>query len=143
MSKRLYTHNKLRYWYAYDIDEICLHFKDKGLHAQTVRKWIKSGLDTIDSKKPCLIYGYYLIDYLKNQNSKNKCQTEFNQFYCFKCQDARPIYQKRVALTQETPFLKAKAICRECKTAMHKSYKIDDFSRLKQKSRLGGSVLNL
>lgn len=132
MSKRLYPHNRVRYWYAYDIDDICALFSDLGLHVQTVRKWIKNGLKTIDGGKPSLIYGNDLIAYLKKNNEGNKCKTAFNEMYCFTCQDARPVFKSQVSLSQEKPFIKAQGVCRECKKPMFKSYKIADYSKLKR-----------
>ncbi len=70
MSKRLYSHRYVKYWYAYDIDDICALFSKTGLHPQTVRAWIKRGLKVIGSGRPTLIYGNDLIMYLKEQNTK-------------------------------------------------------------------------
>lgn len=132
MAKRLYPHNRVRYWYAYDLDEICALFADKGLHIQTVRKWVKNGLKTIDNGKPTLIYGYDLITFLKAQNDKGRCQTPFDQMYCMKCKDARPIYQNKIKADFKNGFLKVCGHCRECKTIMLKSYKKDDYGDLRR-----------
>ena len=136
MSKRLYPHKRVRYWYAYDIDDICTLFSDLGLHAQTVRKWIKNGLKTIDAGKPALVYGYDLIAYLKKSNNSNKCKTSFDEMYCMGCQDARPIFRNTVSIEQKSQFLKVQGACRECKGPMFKSYKLTDFPALKKKFNL-------
>lgn len=124
MSGRLYPHNRIRYWYAYDIEDICNLFNDLGLHPQTVRKWIKDGLPTIDQGKPILIYGNNLIEWMKKRNSSNKCSTELDQMFCMKCQDARHVFQRQIAIDQNGRFLKVKGICRSCKTTMNKNYKL-------------------
>ena len=142
MSRRLYPHTRIRYWYAYDVEDICTVFADKKLHPQTVRKWIKAGLKTIDSSKPTLVYGYNLIQFLKNNNSKNKCQTSFEEFYCLKCQDARPVYRNRIIAEQNQGYIKAKAHCRTCKSRMNKSYKLIDFPKLRKAFQLA-EVLEL
>ena len=136
MSRRLYSHKRVRYWYAYDIDEVCTLYADLGLHPQTVRKWIKNGLDTIDAGKPALIYGQQLIAYLKKNNQANKCKTTFDEFYCMACQDARPVYQSRISANQKAAFLQVQAVCRECKSRMFKNYKLADFSKLKRQFKL-------
>ena len=133
MSKRLYPHNRVRYWYAYDLDEICALFSDTGLHIQTVRAWVKNGLKTIDGGKPMLIYGYDLIAYIKSQNDKGKCETAFDQFYCFKCHDARPVSQNKITVEFKNKFIKSCGHCRTCKTKMFKNYKADDYGALKRK----------
>lgn len=133
MSKRLYPHNRIRYWYAYDLDEICAVYADLGLHAQTIRKWTRQGLNTIDAGKPVLIYGHDLIDYLKKSNSKNKCQTAFDEMYCMACQDARHVFRTQISIIQAAQFLKVQGVCRECKKCMFKNYKMIDFPKLRQR----------
>jgi hypothetical protein len=132
MSKRLYPHKCVRYWYAYDIEEICALFADLGLHEQTVRKWVKNGLKTIDAGKPMLIYGQHLIDYLKRNNNANKCETPFDKLYCFSCQDARAIFKRQIHVDHKGQYLNVKGVCSECKKGMNKGYKLADFSRLKK-----------
>jgi hypothetical protein len=133
MSRRLYAHNRVRYWYAYDLEEICALFSGAGLHVQTVRAWIKGGLKTIDGGKPALVYGYDLIGFLKRHNAKGKCVLPFDQFYCLKCHDKRPAFRRQVIVKSQNRFLKASGHCRVCKTLMFKSYKIDDYQTLRHK----------
>jgi len=142
MSKRLYPHNRVRYWYAYDLDDICALFSDSRLHKQTIRKWIKGGLNTIDKGKPVLIYGNDLIAYIKARNIKNKCSTDFDQLFCMKCQDARYIYQNMIKVDQNGSSLKVSGLCRKCKAKMFQNYKLDDFSQLRKIFTLVG-VLEL
>lgn len=134
MAKRLYPHDRIRYWYVYDINDICALFKDKGLHPQTVRKWIKQyGLKILDHKKPTLIYGYDLIQFIKKHNQKGKCQTEFHQFFCLSCKDARSVYRGTIQMTHKANGLHVKARCRTCKKDMYKTYTMSDYQKLKKK----------
>jgi len=132
MSKRLYPHNRVRYWFAYDVDDVCATFSDLGLHPQTVRKWIKKGLKTIGVGKPALVYGNDLIVFLRARNNESKCVTDFDQLYCMKCQDARPVFQNKIIVEQKKRFLMVKGLCRECKSRMFQNYKLDDFPRLRK-----------
>ncbi len=136
MSKRLYPHKRVRYWYAYDIDDICAIFSDLRLHPQTVRKWIKNGLNTTDAGKPALVYGYDLIAYLKKNNTSNKCKTAFDDIFCMSCQDARHIFRNKISVEQKAQFLKVQGVCRECKKSMFKNYKLSDFLALKKQFTL-------
>ncbi len=129
MAKRLYSHKRIKYWFAYDVDDICAVFE---LHPQTLRQWVKDGLKTIDNGKPALIYGNDLIEFLKAQNSKSKCKTEFNEMFCFKCQDARSIFQSKITVEHKAKSLFVSGHCRESKTVMNKAYKMDDLPKLKQ-----------
>ena len=133
MSKRLYRHNLVRYWSCYDLEGIRALFERKGLHIQTVRAWItKYGLKTIDKSKPSLVFGYDLIQFLKLQNDKGKCQTEFHEFYCMKCRDARPVFESKIQVVEKNGFIQANGHCRTCKSRMSKSYQLSDFQELKR-----------
>ncbi len=132
MSKRLYPHAYIKYWYVYDIGDICNVYHDLGLHPQTVRAWVKDGLKTIDSGKPTLIYGYDLSNYIKTQNDKNKCKTAFDEMFCMKCHDARGVLKNHVTIQHKQGFFCLSGVCRTCKTAMFKSYKLDDLPNIKR-----------
>jgi hypothetical protein len=132
MSKRLYPHKNVRYWYAYDIEEICAHFSDFRLNHQTVRAWIKRGLKTIDSNKSILIYGNDLITFLREHNAKGKCKTAFEKFFCMKCRDACPAYKKRAIIISKNRVVKVHAKCRVCKTDIYKHYKLTDMPALRK-----------
>ena len=138
MAKRIYPHNRIRYWYTYEIDEICALYADFSLHPQTVRKWVKQGLQTIDKGKPTLIYGYGLIQYLRKKNTANKTQTAFNEMFCMSCQDARPILRNEIAVEQKARFLKVQGVCLTCKANMFKNYKMQDLLNLRQSFKLIG-----
>jgi hypothetical protein len=130
MGKRIYPLSRLKYWWAYDIEEICELYKEYKLHPQTVRHWIKNGLLIIKGT-PALIYGNELIKFLGKMNKASKCQTEFHHMFCMKCKEDKTPYKKQVELSQFNGFIKAKAQCQNCKSIMYKSYKLNDFQKVK------------
>lgn len=136
MGKKLYPHNRLKYWWCYSAEEVCDLFQETGLHPQTLRKWTKDGLQTIDNKKPALYFGADLKEFLKKQNDRNKCKTSFNEMYCFSCKDKRLVLQNKIAFEQKPNGLMAQAVCRTCKSKMNKSYKLSDIQKLKRGFRV-------
>lgn len=136
MSRRIYPHSRVRYWYTYDIDDICTLYSEFSLHPQTVRKWVTQGLKTIDKGKPMLIYGNDLIQYLKRNNDANKRPTAFDELYCGSCHDAQPILQSRIAIEQAGHSLKVRGKCRQCKGKMVQNYKLSDFSELRRRFKI-------
>lgn len=93
--------------------------------------FIKDGLKTIDDRKPFLIRGYDLINYLKKLNISRKCPTQFNELYCSKCRASRT--PKANEITIQTEFgIRAKGLCSKCGHVMNKGYKADSLERLKQ-----------
>jgi hypothetical protein len=62
-----------------DVANLC------SVHKNTVRSWVKDGLTTIDNKRPMLILGSDLKDYLqaKRKSKKRKCLPI--EIYCVRC----------------------------------------------------------
>ena len=57
---------------------------------KTCHRWIANGLKTVEgSKKPILIMGTDIKEFLRNKNSKKKVFLGRNEFYCFTCRSPR------------------------------------------------------
>lgn len=130
MSKKTYPINKIKYWFCYDVDDICRLF---GVHPKTVLSWFQRGLKSIDSRQPFLVHGFELKTFLGKLNESNKCSTSFEKMFCVKCREPRNALKKQIIIEQfEQKFLKVKAICQTCKTKMNKPYKLDNLQQLKR-----------
>ena len=66
----------------YTVEDIAYLFD---IHKNTVRGWIKQGLPIIDDKRPMLILGRDLFDFLQARRVKNKRPCKPNQMYCLRC----------------------------------------------------------
>lgn len=66
----------------YTVEEVANLFS---VHKNTVRSWVKDGLATNDDKRPMLILGSDLKDYLqaKRKSKKRKCLPF--EIYCIRC----------------------------------------------------------
>lgn len=71
----------------YTIKEIsdCLDISEK-----TCLRWIENGLSIVSgSKKPILIIGSEIKDFLRKKDSKKRTKLKRNEFYCLTCKAAR------------------------------------------------------
>lgn len=76
---------------SYTIKELSC---DLGVSQKTCLRWIAGGLPVLDeSKKPVLIMGSEIKEYLRIKSSKKKCPLKRKQFYCMHCKGAT--YAKR------------------------------------------------
>jgi len=66
----------------YSVEEIATLF---GVHKNTVREWVKQGLPTTDSRRPMLILGRDLSEFLHAKRVKNKCSCKSGEIYCVRC----------------------------------------------------------
>lgn len=83
---------------SYTIEELSL-LLDK--NQKTLLRWIDDGLRIVpESKKPILIMGFDLKEFLKKKSIKKKIKLNRNQFYCLSCRGA--VYAKRGSIEKLT-----------------------------------------
>ena len=116
MAKRA-NWRKIKRHRSYTVDEAARLFPvSKG----TVRHWLKAGLPHMAERKPFLILGSDLIEFLQNRTrQKRKCKLD--ECYCFTCREA-----KRPALGMADLHLHGgktgnlEALCETCSGLMFK-----------------------
>ena len=93
---------------------------NQGVAKGTVRRWLKNGLPSLNDRKPCLILGGDLADFLKSRKKpKQTCKPQ--ECYCFKCKAPREAAfgeaeYKPTTMTNGQLI----ALCRQCATLMQK-----------------------
>ena len=129
MTKRLQNPRLAKIHRSYKVDEVAdLYNVDKN----TVRNWLKQGLETCDTKRPILILGNALNDFHAKRRVKNKRPCKTNEIYCMRCKkpqipvrglvEFKPVNDKTGNLI---------AICSSCETMMYRKVslaKIELFS---------------
>ena len=73
---------------AYTVEELA---EALGVSQQTVRQWIKRGLNVLDERRPLLILGADAKTFLANRMSDQRCTLKFGEAYCTKCRAARAL----------------------------------------------------
>lgn len=87
MGKRHPNHRRVKTHRSYAVEEVAGLFD---IHKNTVRNWLKNGLATIDSKRPMLILGNDLVEFLQKRRAKNKQTCKPGELYCVRCRVPRP-----------------------------------------------------
>lgn len=70
----------------YTVEEVAKLFD---VHRNTVREWIKRGLPICDSKKPMLILGRDLAEFIQARRTKNKQTCQPGEMYCVRCRSPK------------------------------------------------------
>jgi hypothetical protein len=76
------NHRLVKSHRSYTVEEIARLF---AIHKNTVRGWLKTGLRTIDDKRPMLILGNDLIAFLQARRAGKKQRCRPGQMYCVRC----------------------------------------------------------
>lgn len=70
----------------YLVEEIAQLFE---VHRNTVRQWVKKGLKTNDDRRPMLILGRDLAEFLNARRAKNRRTCKPGEIYCVRCREPK------------------------------------------------------
>jgi hypothetical protein len=92
-----------------------------GCHKNSVRSWLRQGLEPLDTKRPLMIHGSAARKFLeaKRRSKKRRCRPD--ELYCFRCQTPRALADRRAiysAKPGQAALLNGR--CAECGTPMFK-----------------------
>ena len=71
---------------SYTVDEIA---KLYGVHRNTVRAWIARGLPTVDERRPALVLGGHLVEFLLARRAAKKRPCGPGEIYFLRCREPR------------------------------------------------------
>ena len=117
MKRRRPDRRRVKTHQSYTVDEVARTLEvSKG----TVRRWQKSGLPSIDQRKPALIHGAELRRFLNARvTPKQPCPVGF--CFCVKCKaPKKPAGQMAEFLHLNQSSGNLRAICPDCGTLMHR-----------------------
>lgn len=92
-----------------------------GVHRNTVRAWIRSGLPTLSDERPFLILGSELRAFLVERRAKAKRPCPPGMLFCLKCRlPRRPARGMADFVTVAVGAGDLCALCEACGTVMHR-----------------------
>lgn len=103
-----------------------------GIREQTIREWINQGKLECVSKKPILIYGAILKEFIKSRNESHKKTLEFNQMKCLKCKAISIPKDNQISIyNNKNGSIRATGICQNCNNEFSKLFKKNSIEKLK------------
>ncbi|MDY0095691.1 MAG: helix-turn-helix domain-containing protein [Candidatus Vecturithrix sp.] len=119
MKKRHPNYRLVKIHHNYVVEQIAKLF---GIHKNTVRNWMKEGLTAIDDKRPILIKGNVLAEFLSNRRKKNKQPCKPGELYCVRCRAPRLPAEGMAEYLPITEKLgRLIAICPDCESIMNRN----------------------
>ena len=118
---------------SYTVDEAA---KTLGVAKGTVRRWLKSGVPSIQDQRPVIILGDDLIAFLKARNQpKQRCRRD--ECLCFRCRaPRRPAFGEIEYWPVNATGGRIAALCEECTTMMSKRVSLATIEQLKAELRV-------
>jgi hypothetical protein len=102
----------------YSVPEIALLF---GVHKNTVRRWLKEGLEAIEGKGPTLVIGRVLRAFIeqRRQKAKRPCPPGF--MYCLRCRAPKePAGRMADLICTNERTGNLRGLCPDCEAMMHR-----------------------
>lgn len=84
MAGRRFNPNRAKIHRSYTVAEVAGLYD---VHRNTVRNWIKLGLPVCDDRRPTLILGQHLRDFLQTRKSVRKRRCRVDQLFCLRCRE--------------------------------------------------------
>jgi hypothetical protein len=118
-KKRTYNTRLIKRDYCYFVWEIAELF---ALHPNAVRRWLKAGLVALDDRRPILIHGGDLIEFLDARQARRKQKCAAHELFCLRCRRPRRPRLGRVELKfRSEMLLDLSGACEACGTRMHRA----------------------
>jgi len=118
MGKRYPNPGLVKIHRSYTVEEVASLL---GKHKNTVRNWVKEGLTTIDDKRPMLILGHVLVEFLQIRRTKNRQTCKPGELYCVRCHAPRSPAGDMVEYSSVTEKIgNLIAICPVCDSIMNR-----------------------
>lgn len=109
---RQYKVNRIKLHRNYEVEEAA---ELLGVSAQTVRQWIKDGLPALTERRPYLILGWELREFLAAREAARKHPLGPGEFYCLSCKVARkPAYGMTERVVSSDGRAMLKGFCEAC-----------------------------
>ena len=86
MKRRRIDPRRAKLYRNYTVEEVARLF---GVHENTVRDWLRAGLQTTDGQRPALILGSELRRFHTARRVARRCSTPASMIYCMGCRQPR------------------------------------------------------
>ena len=90
-------------------------------HKNTVRGWLKSGLEAVDDRRPTLVLGRKLLVFLHARRNQARQRCRAGQFYCLRCRAPKDPALRRADYLPLTPTSgNLKGSCPDCGSRIYR-----------------------
>ena len=128
MPARRVNPNLVKLLRTYSVSELAIRLD---VHKNTIRNWLRDGLEPIDKRQPIVFLGEMVRQFLTARNRSRKHHCGPGQMYCFRCRQPR---EPAMGMVDYVPLRATsgnlRAICDTCDAIMHRSARMADLVRI-------------
>ena len=125
--RRRYNIRRIKATWPYSIQEVA---ELLGIHENAVLGWLKKGLPADRSRRPFLIRGDKLADFLVGRQNSRRQRCAPHEFFCFKCRCPRAAALEMADIVIESPTkLRITALCTVCETMVNKVQSVRELQK--------------
>lgn len=126
-----YNPNLVKVNRNYTIEEAASIF---GIHKNTVSQWLKNGLPYMSQRKPFLILGSDLKQFLQARRKQNKKKCREDEMYCLRCKKpSKPAENLVEYIPKNNKSGSLVGMCSDCEGIIQKYasfHKLEQFSNI-------------
>jgi len=129
---RNHNYRRLKIHRTYTVEEMASLL---GVHRNSIRRWLKSGLAAIDEKRPILVKGDVLLAFFKASRTERRSSCKPGELYCLRCRAPRKPVDSKVVY-QSFTFYRGNLLgtCATCGACLNRRVSL---------ARLGGAMGDL
>lgn len=126
---RVLNPNLVKIHRNYTVEDVARLF---GVRKNSVRAWVKAGLPVCDDRRPMLILGRDLREFLRSKRSARKRRCGPGELYCLRCREARRPAEGMVDFLPVTAATgRLVAICPVCTATMNRYISVRGLDKLR------------
>ena len=131
MARRTPNYRLVKKDRSYTVEQVARLF---GIHRNTVRNWMRRGLEPIDDKRPIVFDGRDLAAFLEARRNKRRCRLKPGEIYCPPYHAAR---EPAGDMAEYVPFSETRGnlrgICPTCDRLIHRAVSLDKIEAVRGK----------
>lgn len=137
MARRISAARIKANW-AYTVEEAA---EVVGVTEQTIRAWLKRGLHALTSKRPTLILGCALKDFIARTREERSQKLDVGKFPCFRCKAPQPPgYALATYRALSSTHGRLEGFCGCCEGPVSRLVKVSDLPAWSAICEIDGSV---
>ncbi len=128
--RRKHNLNRIKSEVAYEYHEIAWLLN---VSKSTVRHWVKLGLPAFQAKRPPLVKGAHLKEFLKDRQSKHKAKCQPDELYCLTCRQPRRAWEGIVdVFVLNEKKIRVTGLCEVCERSLSKMQPMKNVPKIVQ-----------